>query len=160
MVRNTANAAVYISPAQVFRTHFLAGGCLHQGRTTQEDRARVLYDYCLVRHCGHIRAAGGARTHHHGDLRNAARRHIRLVVENPTEVLSIREDFSLQGQESSTRIDQVDAREVVLQGYLLGTQMLLYCDWVISSALNSGVVCDDQTFLPGDNAYAGDHARC
>ena len=52
--------------------HHLAGRRLHQRRAAEEDRALVAHDDGLVAHRGHVGAAGRARAHHHGDLRDAA----------------------------------------------------------------------------------------
>src|SRR5258708_31815484 len=51
---------------------------------------RSLDDDALVRHRRDIGAARRARAHDHGDLRNALRRHRRLVVEDAAEMLADR----------------------------------------------------------------------
>jgi len=43
----------------------------------------------------------------------------RLVEEDPPEVIPVGEDFGLQRQVRAAGIDQVDARQPVLLGYLL-----------------------------------------
>ena len=52
----------------------LAGGGLHQRRAAEEDRALVADDHGLVAHRRDVGAAGGARAHHRGDLRDAGAR--------------------------------------------------------------------------------------
>src|SRR5438445_4515787 len=45
----------------------------------------------------------GARAHHDRDLRNPLRRHLRLVEEDPAEVVAVRKDLVLQRQEGTPR---------------------------------------------------------
>ena len=66
----------------------------------------------VVRHGRHVRAAGGARAHHHRDLCDPLRRHSRLV-EDPSEMVAIGKDLGLERQEGP-RVDEVDARAVLL----------------------------------------------
>jgi hypothetical protein len=58
-------------------------------------------------------------------------------------VLLVGEDISLLGQVSSTAINEVDSRQSVLLGNLLGTKVLLDSNWVVSSSLDCGVVGND-----------------
>ena len=107
---------------------------------------------------GHVRAARGAGAEHGGDLRDAARRHRGLVVEDAAEVLAVGEDLVLLGQERAAGVDEVDARQVVVQRDLLGAQVLLDGDRVVGAALDGGVVGDDHALAAGDAADAGDDA--
>src|SRR5436305_1239079 len=111
---------LHVGTAQLLGAHLLAGRGLHQRRAADEDRARALDDDRLVAHGGHVRAAGGAGTHHRRDLRDGLRREPRLVVEDPAEVVAVREDLGLQRQKGAARVDEVNARQVVLLGDLLG----------------------------------------
>ena len=78
-----------------------------------------------------------------------------LVVEDPAEVLAIREDVRLEGQERAARVDQVDARQVVLEGDLLRPEVLLDGQRVVRAALDGGVVGHDDAGHALDLADAG-----
>ena len=97
----------------------------------------------LVAHRRHVRAAGGARAEHRGELRDAHRRQLRLVVEDPPEVLAVGEHLVLLRQERAARVDEVDARQPVLLRDLLGAEVLLHRHRVVRAALDRGVVADD-----------------
>ena len=147
-----------LAAAQVLGAHHLAGGRLHERRAAQEDGALVLHDDRLVAHGGHVRAARGAGAHHHGDLRDARRREVRLVVEDAPEVFLVGEDLVLQGQEGAAGVDEVDAGQAVLRGDLLRAQVLLHRERVVRAALHRRVVRDDHHFAALDAADAGDDA--
>ena len=97
----------------------------------------------LVGHRRHVRAAGGAAAEDGGDLRDALRAHGRLVEEDPAEVVAVGEDLVLARQEGAAGVDEVDARQPVLQGHLLRAQVLLHRHRVVGAALDGGVVGDD-----------------
>ena len=149
---------VHVAAAERLGVDDLAGGGLHQRRTAEEDGALLAHDDRLVAHGRHVGAARGARTHHHRELRDAARRHLRLVVEDPSEVLAIGEHVVLARQERAARIDQVDARQPVLERDVLRAQVLLDRDRVVGAALHRGVVADDHALDAAHAADAGDHA--
>ena len=86
-------------------------------------------------------------------------RQVGLVVEDATEVLAVGEHLVLPRQERAARVDQVDARQPVLPGDLLGAQVLLDGHRVVRAALDRRVVGDDHAFAARDAADAGDHAR-
>ncbi len=81
-------------------------------------------------------------------------RHRRLVEEDPAEVLAVGEDLVLQRQERAAGVDEVDARQPVLQRDLLRAQVLLDRHRVVGAALDGGVVGDD------DAAPAVHDSRC
>ena len=103
-----------VAAAELLGGHHLTSGGLHQRRTTQEDRALFAHDDGFVAHRRHIRATGGATAQHRGDLRNSLGAHGGLVVEDPAEVLAIREHLVLLGQEGATGVHQVDTGQPVL----------------------------------------------
>ena len=149
---------MHVGAAELLGRHDLADRRLHQRRPAEEDRALVLDDDALVRHRRHVGAAGGARAHHHRDLRDAGARHGRLVVEDAAEMLAVGEHLVLVGQVGAAGIDQVDARQVVLARDLLGADVLLDGHREIRAALDRGVVAHDHAFAAGDAADAGDDA--
>ena len=72
VVGDAGSLRVDVRAAELLGRHVLAGGGLHERRAADEDRARAADDHRLVAHRGDIRAAGGARAHHHGDLWDTA----------------------------------------------------------------------------------------
>ena len=58
-------------------------------------------------------------------------------------MLAIGKHLGLQRQERAARIDEVDARQAVLQRDFLRPQMLLYGHRVVGAAFDGGVVGDD-----------------
>ncbi|ADP95765.1 hypothetical protein HP15_1 [Marinobacter adhaerens HP15] len=158
MVGNTGDFTVHVGATQVFGSHYFTGGGFHQRRASQEDGALVTDDDGFIGHGGHVGATGGAQTHYDGDLRDVVGRHAGLVVEDAAEVVTIREDFVLAGQVGAAGIDQVDARQAVLQGDFLGAQVFFDGQRVVAAAFYGGVVGDDHAFGAGDAAHAGDDA--
>ena len=96
---------------------------------------------------------------HRRDLRDPLRGQLRLVVEDPAEVLTVGEDRVLQRQERAARIDQVEARQVVVQRDFLRAQVLLDRHRVVGAALDGRVVGDDHALAAADPAHPGDDAR-
>ena len=148
-----------VGAAQILGAHHLADRGLHQRRAGQEDRALLAHDDGLVAHRRHVGAAGGARAHDDGDLRDALRRHVGLVVEDAAEVGLVGEHLRPLRQVGAAGIDQVEAGQTVLHRHFLGAQMLLHRHRVVGAALHRGVVADDHAFDAADPADAGDHAR-
>ena len=147
-----------LSPAELLRGDDLADGGLHERRSAQEDRALIADDHRLVAHRGHVCAAGGARTEHGCDLRNALGRHPGLVEEDPPEVVAIGEHLVLHRQERAAGVDQIDAGKPVLQRDLLCAEMLLHGERVVRPALYGRVVAHDHDLAAVDQADARDHA--
>ena len=112
-------------------------------------------DHRLVAHRRHVGAARGARAHHDRDLRDPRGRHPRLVEEDPAEVVAVGKDLGLERQERAARVDEVDARQPVLLGDLLGAQVLLHRQREVGAALHRRVVGDDHALAPLDDADPG-----
>ena len=149
VVGHAGDPRVHVAAAQLLGGHDLADRRLHERRAAEEDRRLVLHDDRLVRHRGHVGAARRARAHDDGDLRDALRGHRRLVVEDAAEVVAVGEHVVLLGQERAAGIDEVDARQAVLQRDLLRAQVLLHRQRVVRAALHRRVVGDDHAFAPG-----------
>ncbi len=158
-VGHARDARVDVAPAELLGGHLLARRGLHERRTGQEDRAGALHDHALVAHRGDVGAPGRARAHHGRQLRNAVGRHARLVVEDAPEMVAVGEDLGLQRQVGAAGIDQVDARQAVLEGDLLCAQVLLDGQREVRAALDRGVVGDDHALAAVHRADAGDDAR-
>ena len=148
-----------VGAAQILGADDLADGGLHQRRAGEEDRALLAHDHGLVAHRRHIGAARRARAHDHGDLRDALRRHVGLVVEDAAEMVLVGEDLGPLRQVGAAGIDQIEARQTVLHRHFLGPEMLLHRHRIIGAALHRGVVADDHAFDAAHPADAGDHAR-
>ena len=149
---------MHVGAAELLGGDDLAGRGLHQRRPAEKDGALVAHDDALVRHCRHIGAAGRAGAHHDGDLRNALRGHLGLVVEDAAEMPLVRKYLVLQRQEGAAGIDHVDAGQIVLPRDVLGAQMLLHGHRVIGAALDGGVVGDNHAFATRDATDAGHDA--
>ena len=147
---------VDVGAAELLRGHVLPGRRLHERRPADEDRPRPADDHRLVRHRGHVGAAGGARAHDDGDLRDPERRQPRLVEEDPPEVVAVGEDLGLEREERAARVDEVEARQPVLARDLLRAQVLLHGERVVRAALHRRVVRDDHALAALDDADAGD----
>ena len=158
VVGDAGDARVHVGAAEFFGGHFLAGRRFDQRRSAEKDRAVAFDDDRFVAHRRNVRAAGRARSHHRGDLRNALARHARLIVEDAPEVFAVGKHLGLQRQERAARVDQVDARQMVLLGDLLRAQMLLDRHRIVRAALDGRVVGDDRAELAFDDADAGDDA--
>ena len=147
-----------VGAAQLLGGDDLAGRRLDQRRAAEKDRPLLADDDRLVGHRRHVGAAGRARAHHDGDLRNAQRRHRRLVVEDAAEVVAVGEHVDLVRQVGAARVDEVDARQPVLAGDLLRPQVLLHRQREVGAALDRRVVADDHALAAGDPPDAGDDA--
>ena len=156
VVGHTGGEGVQLTATQLLRGHLLPDGRLHERRAAQEDGALVAHDHGLVAHGGHVRAARGARAQHGGDLRDAAAGEVRLVVEDPPEVVPVREHLVLQWQERPAGVHQVHARQPVLRGDLLRPQMLLDRHGVVGAALHGGVVAHHHHQAAPDHPDPGD----
>ena len=158
-VRDARPVGVDLRPAEVLGAHVLAGRGLHQRRSAQEDRPGALDDDRLVAHRRDVRATCGRRAHDQRDLRDPRAGQPRLVVEDPPEVVAIREDLGLERQECAAAVDEVDARQPVLEGDLLRPEMLLDRHREVRPALDGRVVGDDDAEGALDAADAGHDPR-
>ncbi len=158
VVGDAGQPRVDVAAAEVLGADDLADRRLHERRAGQEDRALVLDDDRLVAHRRHVGAARRARAHHDRDLGDALRAHVGLVEEDAAEVLAVREHVVLVRQVRAAAVDQVDARQPVLQRDLLRAQVLLHRHRVVGAALHGRVVADDDALDARDAADAGDQA--
>jgi hypothetical protein len=98
----------------------------------------------------------GAGAEHRGDLRDSGGAHRRLVEEDAPEMVAVGEDLVLARQEGATGVHQVDARQAVLRGDLLGAQVLLHRHRVVGAAFDRRIVGDDHAFPPRHTADSRD----
>ena len=137
-----------IGATELLGAHFFPGRRLHQRRAGQKYGAFAAHDDALVGHGRHVGAASGARAHDHGDLGDAARQHVRLVVEDPPEVLAIRKHLVLVGQIGATGIHKVDTGQAVRLGDLL------FCSGQIALDPRSGELVGSTTPEQAEQALA------
>src|SRR6185295_11228780 len=84
---------------------------------------------------------------------------MRLVVEDPAEVIAVGKYLGLIWKIGAAGIDEIDAGQPVLTGDLLGAQVFLDSDGIISAAFDRRVVAHDHARSPLHPANAGDQAR-
>ncbi len=147
---------MHIRTTELFSGDLLPSRGFHQWRATKKNRPGSFHDDGFIGHRRDIRTSSGAGAHHCCDLRDLKGGHLCLVVEDPPEMLSVREDLVLHGEERTARVDQVDAGEVVLHSDLLGTKVFFHCDRVIGAAGDGRVIGDDEDFSSMDDADTGD----
>ena len=143
MIRDARDARVHVAAAERLVVDVLADGGFDERRPGEIDRALLLDDDRFVAHRRHVGAAGRARAHDDRDLRDAARRELRLVVEDSPEVIAVRKDLVLHRQERAAGVDEIDARQAILERDLLRAQVLLHRQRVIGAAFDGRVVRDD-----------------
>jgi len=105
MIRHSRYFAVHVSASQIFSRDLFTSGGLDKRRTSQKDRSLLLNNNTFVGHGRHICTTSCAGSQDNSHLRNAHRRHVGLVVEDTSKVLSIGEDIQLTRQVGSTRFD-------------------------------------------------------
>ena len=117
---------MHVRPAERLRIDLLAGRRAHQRRTAEKHPALVAHDHGVIGHRGHVGTPGGAGSVDHRDLRNPARGEPRLIEEDAPEMIPIGEHLVLLRKKRAAALDQIDARQLVLSGDLLGPQVLLH----------------------------------
>lgn len=143
VVCDAGDGRVHLATTELFGSDDFTSGSLDEGGTSEEDVALFLDNDALVGHGGDVGSSGGARAHDDGYLGDALRAHAGLVVEDAAEVVGVGEDISLTGQVGASRVDHVDAGELVFLRNGLGAQMLLDGDGEVASALDGAVVGDN-----------------
>ena len=159
VVGDAADPGVDARATELLGADVLAGRSLHQRRTAEEDRPGPADDHGLIAHRRDVRPARRRRAHDERDLRDRGRRQPGLVVEDPAEVIAVGEHLRLERQECPAAVDEVDARQPVLERDFLGPEVLLDRDRVVRAALDGGVVGDDHAGRPLDPADPGDDPR-
>ena len=159
VVGDAAGGGVQVGATQLLGTHLLARGRLNQRWPAQEDGARAPHDDRLIGHGRHICSTGGRAAHHQSDLRDPSRGELRLVVKDSAEVLTVREDLVLERQEGTSGVDEIEARQAVLERDLLGPKVLLDRHREVGAALDRGVVGDQHALNALDHRDPGHDAR-
>jgi hypothetical protein len=86
-----------------------------------------------------------------------------LVVEDASKVVAIGEDIGLVRKVGTTAVDEVDARQTILLGDLLCSEMLFDGDGIVCAALDTasvsildvGAICRDLRAVIGNNHAHG-----
>ena len=149
---------MHLRTTQVFRIDVFVDRHFHDGWTTQVNRRIAAHHHHFIGQRGNVRSTGGGHTEHGGNLGQALGRQVALAEENIAEVITIREHPIPLMQIGATAIHQIDARQLMLLGNFLGTDMLLHRFRIIGAALHSGIVGDDDTELAVHHADSGDDA--
>ncbi len=156
VVGDTGNPCVDISTAEILGGDRLAGGGLHERRAGEKNRPLTLHDDDLVRHRRDVGSARRAGTKDGRDLRDSRGRHPGLVVEDPAEVIAVGKDLGLEREERPAGVDEVDTRQPVFQGHLLGAEVLLDGDREVRPPFHGRVVCHDHHLAARDATDAGE----
>ena len=141
---------MHVTTAQCLGIDHFASGRLDQRRSPKKNCPLVFDDDRLVAHRRYVCTAGSAGPENGRYLWNALGRKTGLVVENSAEMLAIGEDFVLHRQEGTTRIDQVNARQVILFSNFLGAQVFLDGKRVIGTALDGRIIGDNHAIDVAD----------
>ena len=122
----------------------------------QEDCPISFYNDVFISHCWNISSSGSATTQHDWHLGNASAWHLSHIVENSTEVTLCWKHFALAWQVSSSRIDEIEARELVLCCNFLSPEMFADSNGVVRSSFNCRIVCNNHaktSFNDSDSSY-------
>ncbi len=120
--------------------------CTSAGPGEEESAAVGHKD--VVAHYRQVSAAGDAHAHDGGDLRNALGRHDGVVAEDAAEVVGVGEDIFLQRQEDAGGIDEIDGRDVIIEGDVLRANDLLGRHREKRAGFHGGVVGDEHEGSP------------
>ena len=85
-------------------------------------------------------------------------RHARLIEKNPAEMLAVGKHLRLKRQKRAARVDEIDARQLIVERHLLRAQMLFHRQWIVRAALHRRVVRDDHHVAARHARDAGDDA--
>src|SRR5690606_29113601 len=95
MIGYTGEAGMDINTTKVFTGNHFTGCSFDQWRAPEENGSPNGHKNSFIRHWRDIGTHRRTKTHHRSKLGNALGRHTRLIIENTSEVITIREDFIL-----------------------------------------------------------------
>lgn len=156
VVGHTRDRGVHLSSSEVLSRDNLTSGGLDKRRTSKENVATALDNDRLVRHGRHVSTASGTGTENQRKLGNLGRGHAGLLEEDSSKMVVRGEDISLVGKVGSSRVDEVQTRQLVLHGDFLGSEMLSHGDGEVGASLDGGVVGDDHASDAIDLTETGD----
>ncbi len=152
VVDHSGDVDLHLSAAEGLIVDALADRRLHEVGASQEDRSVALDDERLVRHDRQVGPAGDARTEDGRNLVDALGGKAGVVVEDPPEMIAVREDLVLHRKKDPGRIHQVDHRQSVLHRDLLGAEDLLAGQREPGPSLDRGVVGDHHALATAHGA--------
>ena len=152
---HAGNGGVHLRTPQFLIGRDLAGRSLEQRRPGQEHLGLVAHHDDVVGEARQIGAARRGRAVHHRDLRDAARRHARLVGE---AAAAGHEDLGLVEQVGAAGFDQVHDRKLVFHDDLLDALALALARGRHGAALDGAVRRRHDAAHPLDIADARDRA--
>ena len=146
------------SAAELLARDLLPDRGLHERRSREVEPAAFGH-HERVAEDRQVAAARDAVAHDRRELRDPLRRDHRVVAEDATEVVGVREDVFLQRQVDPRAVDQIDQRHPRPLGDRLGADDLLAGHREERARLHRGVVGDDHRRAAFDGAEGGHHAR-
>merc|ERR1719394_690621 len=158
VIGDAAGRTVKVCSSQILCRYIFSCCRFYKRRSSQEDGALFPHYDALISHGRHIRASRCAGTKHHSNLRYSEVGHVGLIVKNLAKMVAVRENLSLAGQVGSTTVHKINARQSVLLGNPLGSQVLGDSDRVITASLHCSIIRHHHTFHPTDPAHTSDNA--
>ena len=122
---------------------------LHQRRTCEKQPAAIRHQHVIAHH-RKVTATGDAHPHDGRDLWNAHGRHHGIIAKYAAEIVGVGKDIFLQRQKHARGIDQIDGRNVVLDGDVLRPNYFLRSHREERACLHGRVIGDDHDH-PGLN---------
>ena len=95
---------------------------------------------------------------HRTYLLNAQATHAGLIIKNAAKIVFIGKNFILHGQESTTRIDQINAGQMIALGYFLGPQMFFHSYGKVGAAFDRRIIGDNHAGSAMHHADASDYS--
>ncbi len=148
---------MHFRPAEFFLVDNLTDGGFDQRRTGEIKPAAFRHQNLVAEH-GQICATGHAISHDGGELRNARGGNDGVVAEDAAEIVFVGKNFILHRQKHAGGIDQVNDRQVALEGDALGADQLLRRLWKERAGFHGRVIGNDHAGNAGDVADSSDTA--
>ncbi len=159
VMRDAGLGGVHARAAERFLIDHLAGCAFHEIGSAQAHEAGLLDHDDAIAERGQVSAAGDARPHHGGDLRDAHfAAHERVVKEDAPCAVLPGEDSVLIRQVHARGIDQVDDGHAIAHGDFLRAQNLGDGLRPPGTGLHRGIIGDDYGGAAFDESEAGDDA--
>jgi hypothetical protein len=131
MVGHTRLTGVDVSAAQIFGADLFTGRCFDERWAGEENRSVSFDNDRFIGHRWDVCPSRSAAAKDCGDLRDAFAGHHRLIPEDATKVADVRKNLVLHREEGSAAIDEIDTREIVDVGHILGADVFLDGHWIV-----------------------------
>ena len=160
-MRNSRQLVMRPRAAQSFIIDRLAGRAFDQVRAAQSHERSAFDHDDDVRERRQVRAAGDARPHHRGNLRDfQIAPHDRVVIEDARRAVLSGKHAALIRKIHARRIDEIDDRHMRAHRDLLRAQNFLDRLRPPRSGFDGGIVSDHDNFAPADATDRRHHTRC